>query len=128
MAPDYIAPQSLNVVLKYWINSLKSLVGVAYNIAAGVPHYSETAPYNKLGNTPLRNRLDVSWSYLPKQWIVIHVGCTNVLGMRNVYGYEYSQQTPGLRREITTPDKRFLFMGVFITLSCDKELNQLKDL
>ncbi|MDR2926842.1 MAG: TonB-dependent receptor [Cytophagaceae bacterium] len=128
VSPTYIAPHSFNVVLKYWIAPLKSLVGAAYNITASAPYYSEVAPYDKLGNTPLRNRLDVSWSFLPKQWIVVHLGCTNVLGTRNVYGYEYSQVTQGLRREITSPDKRFLLLGVFITLSHNKELNQLKDL
>ncbi len=128
VAPSYLSQHSFNITLKYWVAPLKSLIGAAYNIASGAPYYSDSTPYEKLGDTPLRNRLDVSWSFLPKQWIIVHFGCTNVLGYRNVYGYEYSKLTPGLRKAVTSPDKRFLFVGLFITFSHNKQLNQLKNL
>jgi hypothetical protein len=126
VAPDYVAPHSFNITLKYWMNPLKSMFGANYNLTSGTPYYNESSPYDRLGTTPLRNRLDISWSYLPTSWIIVHFGCQNVLGYKNIYGYEYSTIHPGVRREIANPDKRFLFLGVFVTFSRDKKLNQLK--
>jgi hypothetical protein len=128
IAPEYVSPHSFNVVAKYWIAPLKSLLASSYNINSGTPYYNEVSPYNQLGNTPLRNRLDISWSYLPTSWIIVHCGVQNVLGYKNIYGYHYSKIHPGLRQEITSSSRHFIFLGVFITLSHDKKLNQLKTL
>ncbi len=126
--PSYVADHSLNITLKYWISPLKSLIGTNYNVSSGTPYYNTSNPYNELGTTPYRNSLDVSWSFLPKPWMIIHFGCQNVLGYQNVYGYEYSKVNPGVRKPITTPDTRFFFIGLFITFSHDKKANQLKNL
>ncbi|MDR3338765.1 MAG: TonB-dependent receptor [Candidatus Symbiothrix sp.] len=128
VTPDYVSPHAFNIVLKYWIAPLQSQLGTSYNIAAGTPYYMESTPYDRLGKTPFRNRLDMSWSYLPSKQVIIHFGVQNVLGYTNVYGYRYSDIHPGLRQEITSSSKYFLFLGVFITLSKDKQLNQLKTL
>lgn len=126
--PFYVSEQAFNITLKYWVGPLKSLLGANYNISSGTPYYDKKNPYDCLGTTPLRNRLDLSWSFLPKPWIVINFGCQNVWGYKNIYGYEYSNIHNGLRKEIANPDKRFFFLGIFVTLSQSKELNQLKNL
>jgi hypothetical protein len=128
VAPTYVAPHSFNATLKYWLAPLKSLAGLSYSISQGAPYYSDEFPRTALGTTPFRSRLDLSWSYLPKQWIVIHFGCQNVLGKKNIYGYEYSKITPGVRRGITAAYSRFYVVGIFITFSRSKILNQLKSL
>ncbi|GHT50486.1 TonB-dependent receptor [Bacteroidia bacterium] len=128
VTPDYVSRHSLNATLKYWIAPMKSLVSANYTIASGTPYYKNSYPYNELGTTPLRNRLDISWSYLPRPWVIIHFGCQNVLGYKNIYGYEYSEIHPEVRQEIRNPQTRFLFLGVFITFSHNKKLNQLKNL
>ncbi|MDR1197489.1 MAG: TonB-dependent receptor, partial [Prevotellaceae bacterium] len=71
VAPPYVAPHALNITLKYWIAPLRSMIGSNYNISSGTPYYSDANPYTRLGTTPFRNRLDLSWSYLPTNWIVI---------------------------------------------------------
>jgi hypothetical protein len=83
------------------------------------------SPNDKLNE---RNRWDVSWSYLPKPGIIIHFGCQNILGTKTVYGYEYSKVHSDVKREITTSSTRFFFLGVFITFSHNKKINQLKNL
>ncbi len=128
VAPDYVSNHSFNITLKYWIGSWKSLIGSNYNLSSGTPYYRSTAPYDKLGTTPYRNSLDVSWSYLPKPGIILHFGCQNVLGYQNIYGYNYSKINPGVRQAISTPNTRFFFLGLFITISNDKKLNQLRNL
>jgi hypothetical protein len=128
VVPSYVSPHSFNATLKYWIAPLKSLAGLSYNISSGTAYYSDEFPRTALGTTPFRSRLDMSWSYLPKQWIVIHFGCQNVLGKKNIYGYEYSKIATGVRKEITAAYSRFFVVGVFITFSRSKTLNQLKSL
>ncbi|MDR1552373.1 MAG: TonB-dependent receptor, partial [Prevotellaceae bacterium] len=128
IAPPYVAPHSFNITLKYWIASWRSMVGSNYNISSGTPYYSDVRPYAKSGTTPLRNRLDISWSYLPTNWIVVHFGCQNVLGYKNIYGYEYSKTNAGVKRAITANDKRFIFLGAFFTFSKSKTVNELKNL
>jgi hypothetical protein len=128
VALPYVAPHSLNATFKYWIAPLKSLAGTSYNISSGTPYYSDDFPRTKLGTTPFHSRLDISWSFLPKQWVIIHFGCQNVLGRKNIYGYEYSKIKPNVRKEITPTYSRFLFVAVLITISNSKTLNQLKSL
>ncbi|GHT12376.1 TonB-dependent receptor [Bacteroidia bacterium] len=128
VSPDYVVPHAFNASLKYFLTPFKSLLSASYNITSGAPYYSESSPYEQLGVTPFRNRFDFSWSYLPVNWIIINAGCQNILGAENIYGYRYSQAQPGIRQAITNPDKRFFFLGVFITLSHNKKLNQLKNL
>ena len=128
VAPPYVAAHSFNFTLKYWMAPLKSLLSAVPYISSGSPYYSPVFPHTKLGLTPYHSRLDVSWSYLPKQWIIVHFGCQNVLGRKNIYGYEYSKTNPDRRREITASNERLVFAGVFITLSQTKKINQLKSL
>ncbi|MDR1631838.1 MAG: hypothetical protein LBR97_02985 [Dysgonamonadaceae bacterium] len=128
VVPEYVARHSFNATLKYWLAPLKSLLSANYGITSGTPYYKAIYPYNELGRTPLRNSLSLSWSYVPKPGLVVHFACQNVFGYKNIYGYEYSTIHPENRREITNPESRFLFLGVFMTLSNNKKLNQLKNL
>ncbi|MDR2804025.1 MAG: hypothetical protein LBB85_00055 [Dysgonamonadaceae bacterium] len=128
VAPDYVARHSFNATLKYWLAPLKSLVSANYAISSGTPYYDASYSSNPLGRTPFHNSLSVSWSYVPNPGLVIHFACQNVFGYRNIYGYEYSSVYPGVRREIANSSTRFLLLGVFLTLSNNKQLNQLKNL
>ena len=62
----------------------------------------------------------------------MYFSCTNVLGRDNIFGYEYANQPNGNGtyggRAIKQPAPRFLFVGVFITLSKDKSVTQLPTL
>ena len=125
IAPPYVSKHAFNLTLKYLVAPLKSLLAANSYLASGMRYFDNAM---KPETTPFHSRLDLSWSYLPTQWIVIHWGCQNVLGRKNIYGYEYSKIHPGLRKAITAENDRFVFVGVFITLSRSKTANQLKSL
>jgi len=76
--------------------------------------------------------LSLSISYLPKPNVILHVACSNVLGRQNVFGYQYATQPDEsgsyASRPVGQGAKRFLFAGLFITLSKDKKANQLNNL
>lgn len=125
LVPDYLAKNKLNITAKYWISSLKSMVGMSFFIDDGAVFYNSQTYEKK--HSPSRHQLDVSWSYLAKPGVILHVGCKNIYGRKNVYGYEFSKIHASQIRPISTANKQFIYIGVFITLSKSKR-NQLNSL
>ena len=130
--PGYASKHNFSVVYKHFVNALKSQFGVTYSYGSPRPYYNPNNDQFNKDRTPSYHDLSANISYLPKNWLIIHVSCTNLLGRNNVFGYEYSN-TPNAEgvyagRPIMQPAKHFLLAGVFITLSKNKSVNQLPNL
>jgi outer membrane cobalamin receptor len=130
--PTFASRHNLSVVAKYFIQSIQSQLGATYSITSGRPYNDPNSDKFNGGKTPTYSDLSFNWSYLPKPSLIIYFSCTNVLGRNNIFGYNYSA-TPDANgvyasRVITQPAPRFLFLGIFITLSKDKSMNQLPSL
>ncbi|QCK16176.1 TonB-dependent receptor domain-containing protein [Mangrovivirga cuniculi] len=130
--PTFASKHNFSIVYKHFIDKIKTQVGMTYNFASG-------RPYNDPNNTGFNSRktrayhdLSMNFSYLLRSNVIIHGSVTNVLGTKNVFGYEYSSKPDesGLykRRAITPIAPRFIFLGIFITLSKNKSLNELPNL
>lgn len=127
--PNSASTHNLSLVVKYWIGSLRSYPGITYN-------YSSSRPYNNPNSTefmaektkPYHN-LSLTWSYLISQQKIFFVSASNILGFKNEYGYQYSQQPGenGIHRSslINPPATRSFFVGFFWTISDDNNANQL---
>jgi hypothetical protein len=130
--PAFASRHNFSVVAKYFIQELKSQVGATYSFASGRPYDNPNDEVFNSGRTPAYQDLSLNVSYLPKPYLIIHFSCTNLPGYDNVFGYEYSNKpdASGLYngRAIRQPAPRFLFIGVFITLSKNKSFNQLPSL
>jgi len=65
-------------------------------------------------------------------WLIIHASMTNLLGRENILGYQYASEPSAngefARRAIGQPARHFIFLGVFITISKNKSVNQLPNL
>jgi hypothetical protein len=76
--------------------------------------------------------LSINYSYLVKPNMILHAAVSNVLGFKNVFGYQFNAKTneDGLYESIPVVPaaKRFLLVGFFITISKDKNANQLNNL
>ena len=123
--PSYLSGHTFNATLKYWVSGLKTMAGTGFFIDSGAMSYKENTP-DISKKTPYRCRADVSLSYVPAPSLIIHFSCQNLLGRKNVFGYEYSS-AGDTYREITNPAARFYYIGIFLTLSKSKT-NQLKSL
>ncbi|RAI94879.1 TonB-dependent receptor [Algoriphagus yeomjeoni] len=131
--PSFAPKHNLSVVVKHFIAPLKSQIGASFIFNDG---YSYTNP--NLDNAEMNAKtksfqnLSLSWSYLPKPNLIIHLACSNVLGRDNVFGYTYSPKTnsQGVFESIPQGQvaPRFLFLGIFLTLSKDKTANNLNNL
>ncbi len=132
--PTFASSHNFSAVYKHFVKAIKSQLGFTYSYSSGRPYYNPNLPGEKFQSerTPSYQDISANVSYLPKNWLIIYVSCTNLLGRDNVFGYEYSTQanTTGeyVSRGVRQPASRFLFMGVLITLSKNKSVNQLPNL
>ena len=131
--PSFAPKHNISVVVKHFIVPLKSQIGASFAFNDG---YSYTDP--NLDNAEMNAKtksfqnISLSWSYLPKPNLIIHLACTNVLGRENVFGYTFSPKmnSQGVFEAIPQGQvaPRFLFLGIFLTLSKDKTANNLNNL
>jgi hypothetical protein len=132
VTPSFVAKQNISLVTKYWINDWKSQVGFSHTFNTGRPYNDPNKTQFMSGKTKTYNNLSFNWSYLLSQQKILYFSVSNVMGTKNVYGYEYSNtaDTNGVfnRRAITPTADRFFFVGFFWTISNDKKSNQLDNL
>lgn len=130
--PTYASKHNLSIVYKHFINKLKSQVGITYSYGSPRPYNNSNEEKFNAGRTPSYQDLSANVAYLPKNWLIVYVSCTNLLGRDNIFGYAYSE-TPDMdgvyaERAIKQPAAHFLLVGIFITLSKNKSVNQLPNL
>jgi hypothetical protein len=127
--PGFASKHNFALVYKHWFGSLRSYASA--NIK-----YSSPRVYNNPNSEIFNNEhtkpyesVDVSWSFLYKQNIIIYGAVTNIFGFKQGYGNSYST-TPdenGVYRSapINTGADRFFLIACFITLSKKGEANQV---
>jgi hypothetical protein len=130
--PSFASRHNFSLVTKYFIQSLKSQVGATYSFSSGRPYNDPNQENFNGSRTPSYQDLSFNWSYLPKPHLILYLSCTNILGRDNIFGYEYSKvkTESGVYngRAVGQSAPRFIFLGIFITLSKNKSFNQLPSL
>ncbi len=126
---NYTSKHNLTLVYKHWIDPLRSQLGINYSVAS--PRYYNN-PNNENFNeeqTIAYQSLNMNWSFLLKQHIIIYASVSNILGSEQQYGYKYASipDEEGIYQSapIMPGAKRWFLIGCFITLSKNKEINQL---
>ena len=133
LQPGFAAKHTGSVVVKKFVANLKTQFNASYTYASGRPYYNirfnnssnKYSVYDS-GKTIDYNSLSLSVNYLPNifkqnssKFTVLVLSVTNVLGSRQVYGYNYSYN--GYRKEaIVPPSKSFIFLGLFISFGVDR--------
>lgn len=130
--PAFNAKHTASLVTKYWVESLRSQIGITYTVASGRPFTNPNQSGFLQGRTPAFNNVSIGWAYLIDQQKILYFSASNVFNSANVFGYEYANN-PGSdgvfqRREIIPTADRFFFIGFFWTISDDKKSNQLNTL
>ncbi|MCF4101828.1 TonB-dependent receptor [Gillisia sp. M10.2A] len=130
--PNFVANHTLSMVTKYWISNLRSQVGLTNTFSSGRPYNNPNQDSFMSSKTKSYNNLSLSWAYLLSKQKILYFSVSNVLGTKNVYGYEYASSADSngnFRRQAITPTAdRFFFVGFFWTISDDKKTNQLDNL
>lgn len=130
--PNFAAKHNLSIVTKYWMNSLRSQLGVSYTFASGRPFDNPNTSGFLSERTRSFNNISLNWAYLISQQKILFLSVSNVFGFDNISGYDYSR-TPNVngvfdRRAIRPPADSFFFVGFFWTISSDRKSNQLDNL
>ncbi|WP_460219482.1 TonB-dependent receptor [Psychroserpens sp. MEBiC05023] len=130
--PGFANTHNFSAVAKYWINDWKSQVGFAYTFASGRPYDNPNANEFLGEMTKSYNSLSLNWAYLISQQKILYVSVNNVLGFKNINGYQYAN-TPDMngnfaRRSLRPAADQFFFVGFFWTISDNGTDNQLDNL
>ena len=130
--PNFAATHNLSLVTKYFNKEWKSMISATYNFASGRPYNDPNNSEFLAEKTKSFNSLNLSWAYLISPQKILYLSASNVLGADNVFNYQYSN-TPDpngqfSRRAIRQPADRFFIVGFFLTISDNKNDNQLDNL
>jgi outer membrane cobalamin receptor len=130
--PSFVADHTFSLVSKYWIQKWRSQIGGTYTFNSGRPFNNPNETDFMNGKTKSYNNFSVNWAYLISPQKILFFSVTNITGIRNVYGYNYSNNKDSngvyqVQAVVPTAD-RFFFVGFFWTLSKDKKINQLENL
>lgn len=130
--PSFSSAHNLSVVGKYFVRSIRTQIGATYSFSSARPFNNPNQLEFNSGRTPAYHDLSLNLSYLYKSNVIIHASVTNVLGLDNIFGYEYSDQPNSngeyVGRAIMQQAPRFIFLGIFITLSKNDGLNLMPNL
>ncbi|MCR9229045.1 MAG: TonB-dependent receptor [Flavobacteriaceae bacterium] len=129
---NFAPKHNASLVTKYWVDKLRSQVGLSYSYGSGRPYHNPNNPGFMQEKTKSYNNLSLNWAYLIDQQKILYFSVSNLLSLNNVSNYQYAN-TPDVggvynRRAITPPADSFFFVGFFWTISTDGKSNQLDNL
>lgn len=130
--PPFANTHNASVVTKYWMEDLKSQIGLSYQYGSGRTYTDPNEPGFLQKNTKAFNSVSLNWAYLISQQQILYFSINNVFGFNNVNGYQYAE-TPTAngtfnRRALRPAADQFFFVGFFWTISDNGTDNQLDTL
>ncbi|MCD2421228.1 TonB-dependent receptor [Niabella pedocola] len=129
--PTYATPHTFSLAVKRFFPALNFMANAAYWFTTGRPYYnikteSDGRPVIQYsGTTKNYQSLNVSFAYLfniSKKWkdfSGIGFGMNNVLGTKQVFGYNFSYDGNN-KTPVTLPATRFYYIGFFMSLGTDR--------
>jgi hypothetical protein len=130
--PIFASKHNVSIAYKQFFPKLRSFLSGTYTYASPRPYNDLNAAGFNTGRTKSYHDLSLTIAYMLTENIGLFFMSTNVLGVNNVFGYQYGQNIneEGLynRRAIIQPAKRFILIGATITLSKNGVMNQLRSL
>lgn len=136
LTPNFAAKHTANLVVKKFFQKLNTQLNANYQFATGRPYYD--IRFNTQGNkfeitdqghTLNYNSLSFSAAYLTsikKAFAVAVFSITNVLGSKQVYGYNYSFDGSN-KVEINPSAGRFYFLGIFLSWGVDRRQDAINN-
>ena len=127
--PSFASKHNLSVVYKHWLGSLRSLVGVNFNYSSPRVYNDPNASVFNGEKMSAYRSLDLSWSFLYRQNIILYGAVTNLPGFKNEYGRTYADRpdADGVYNSVAVQpgSTRFFVLACFITLTRRGNANQL---
>lgn len=130
--PGFASKHNFSIVGKYWVERLKSQIGLDYVHSSGRSYNDPNQTGFLNARTKSFNSMSFNWAYLISPQKILYLSVNNVLGFRNINGYQYAN-TPNAngnfnKRALRQNQDQFFFVGFFWTISENKTDNQLDNL
>ena len=140
LEPNFAAKHTASLVVKKFVTKWKAGFNATYSFATGRPYYDflYNYPDNKYsiadkGRTPNYNSMGFSAEYVPsigkpnaKTFIVLFASVNNLLGQKQIYGYNYSYD--GMNKQPILPTApRFYFIGCFLSWGIDRSQDAINN-
>lgn len=130
--PSFVPNHTASWVGKYWINSMRSQIGLTYKFSSGRPYTNKNTNDFLAEKTKSYHSVDLGWAYLMSPQKILYFGINNVFNIKNEFGYRYAENRNqyGMfgREPILAQNNQFFFVGFFWTISTNKSKNQLDQL
>jgi hypothetical protein len=123
--PDFVANNSLSVVVKRFFSKLSMHAALSYGYETGRPYYNPNRPDGLFlsDRTPSYQSLDASVAYvrtIRKCFSIFVLTVTNTLNNNQIFGYTYSDIDYSHRIAQTPLARRFIYLGAFFSLGIDR--------
>ncbi len=95
--PHYASAHNFSAVYKQFLNPLQTFFGLTYSYASPRPYNNKNSSQFMDGRTRSYHDLSMNITYLTRLFkndCIIHLSINNLLGTKNVFGYNYAA-TPG---------------------------------
>ena len=129
--PYFAAKHNAAIVYKHWIHKLSTMLSTTYAFQSGRPYNDPNTTVFNGSRTPVYQDLSVTVSYITNikdNFTVLYLAANNVPGFRQVSGYRFSNAPDAsgqyLGSPIVPPAKRFIFLGLIMTIGEKFEKNQ----
>ena len=114
--PQYATRHNVRLTAKYYIEPLKSYIGMTESMASGRPYHDPDRQGYMNARTPVYNSLDISLTVLVSPKVIVYTSLSNVLGRHNIYGYTMPAGSSTLC-PVSNPRSRFFYIGLFVSLN-----------
>ncbi|MEM9887259.1 MAG: TonB-dependent receptor [Bacteroidota bacterium] len=129
--PHFASKHNFSAVYKHWISKMNSVLGVTYAYGSPRPYYNPNHDDFHADRTASFHDLSINWSHLTNifgQFSILHISATNVLGLQNTFGYQYSENPNANgqydRIAVQPANNSFFFVGLFISIGKSYELTK----
>jgi hypothetical protein len=116
--PAFAPAHTFNVVARRFITAYRTQISGTYTYSSGRSYFNPLNPVFMGDRTRDFHNLSIGLSYLPgwiKEFSVINLTFSNILGFDQVYGYRYSYD--GARRQtIRPPSKRGVLFSFLVNI------------
>ena len=130
--PSFSTDHNLSIVTKTFVSKINTQIGISYTLASGRPYENPNTIGFQNERSKVFNNISMSVAHLISPQKILFVSLSNAPNFKNEFGYEYKDQVDesGMypANAIKPLDNQFFFVGMFITLSKDKNKNQLDNL
>jgi vitamin B12 transporter len=121
--PSFVSKHNLSTVYKRWLSKLNTQLSLSYVYSSGRTYRNPNNPQFLADKTEDYHDVSLAFSHLTTvfgNYTIVYFSINNLLGTEHVYGYNYSTMADNTGHfkgfAITPSAKRFLFLGIFISI------------